>query len=109
MTLRPLAAGALAEAEAIEAMTPGTAEVYNVGTGVGHSARDVIPASEAVVGRAIPTVTAERRAGDPPRLVADAGKLRTELEWRPHYENLADIIATAWAWHESHPEGYASP
>jgi UDP-glucose 4-epimerase len=91
---------------AVEAMTLDTAEVYNVGIGTGHSVREVILASEAVTGRSIPVIEAERRLGDPPRLVADSTKLQTRLGWQPCYTQLEDIIATAWAWHETHPEGY---
>jgi UDP-glucose 4-epimerase len=44
-------------------------------------------------------VETDRRSGDPAFLVADSSSIRRELGWRPHYENLAAIIETAWTWH----------
>lgn len=98
----------LAEAHrlAIDATTSDTAETYNVGTGFGYSVKEVIAAGEAVTGQPIATVTAERRPGDPARLVADSRKLRARTGWEPRYVRLEDIVATAWAWHRNHPEGY---
>jgi hypothetical protein len=55
----------------------------------------------------IPTVEKPRRPGDPPRLVASAEKAIRDLGWRPKYPKLEDIVATAWAWHKKHPNGYA--
>jgi UDP-glucose 4-epimerase len=97
---------AMAHQLAIDATLPGTAEVYNVGTGQGCSVREVIAACERVVGRPIPTVFADRRPGDPPRLVADATKLQAALGWQPRYTDIKEIVGTAWAWHESNPQGY---
>jgi UDP-glucose 4-epimerase len=67
----------------------------------------VIQACEKVTGQKIPTVEKPRRPGDPPRLVASAGKAIQELGWKPKYSKLDDIVATAWAWHKKHPNGYA--
>ncbi len=61
---------------------------------------------EKVTGKAIPAVEKPRRPGDPPKLVAAAGKAIRELGWKPQFPKLEDIVATAWAWHESYPEGY---
>jgi UDP-glucose 4-epimerase len=91
---------------AIEATTPGTAEVFNIGTGAGQSVRDVIQACETVTGRPIPQEVAPRRPGDPPRLVADPAKLKTQLGWEPRYTDIREIVATAWEWHRTHPDGY---
>jgi len=44
---------------------------------------------------------------DPPKLVAADNKAFTELGWKPKYPKLDDIVATAWAWHKKHPNGYA--
>lgn len=43
-----------------------------------------------------------RRAGDPPILVADYGKARNELGWKPENSDLNTIIETAWNWHKNH-------
>jgi UDP-glucose 4-epimerase len=91
---------------AIEATTPETAEVFNIGTGTGHSVKEIIATCERVVGHPIPQDLAPRRPGDPPRLVADATKLRTQLGWTPAYTDIEKTIATAWNWHRTHPDGY---
>ena len=62
--------------------------------------------ARTVTWRDIPYVRGERRAGDPPRLVASADKIRRELGWRPDYQDLRKIIASAWAWMMEHPDGY---
>ena len=50
----------------------------------------------------------QRRPGDPPRLVAEPTKLKTQLGWEPQYTNIEDTIATAWAWHKKFPNGYGN-
>lgn len=94
---------------AIEATTPETAEVFNIGTGQGQSVMEIITACERVTGMEIQKEIAERRPGDPPKLVADPTKLKTQLGWEPQYTSIEDTIATAWAWHQEHPEGYVGP
>jgi len=82
----------------------GTSTAYNLGTGHGHSVREVIETVEKVTGLQVPVVAAERRAGDPPVLLCDGSKAQTELAWRPRIPDLATIIETAWAWHSSIPQ-----
>jgi len=91
---------------AIEATTPETREVFNIGTGNGHSVLEVIRAAEHVVGQSIPHEVVARRPGDPPALVADPRKLKTQLGWNPQYTDIKDVVATAWQWHKMHPDGY---
>ena len=57
----------------------------------------------------IPWNLASRRPGDPPKLVADPTKLKTQLGWEPQYKSIEDTIATAWAWHQKYPDGYTGP
>jgi UDP-glucose-4-epimerase GalE len=71
----------------------------NLGTGAGHSVREVIAAAERVTGRRIPQREAARRPGDPPALVAEARRTRERLGWVPSMSSLDTILATAWAWH----------
>ena len=91
---------------AIEAIQPGTAEVYNVGTGQGTSVKEIVSACENVTGLSIAQEIDERRPGDPPALIADPSKLKRALGWSPAYSSIEDIIGTAWAWHHAHPSGY---
>ncbi len=88
-------------------LQPGKQGFYNLGNGDGYSVRQVIQMCEQVTGRKIPAVEKARRPGDPPRLVASAEKAVRELGWKPKFARLEDIVATAWAWHRKHPEGYA--
>ncbi len=83
-----------------------SSECINLGTGHGYSVLEVIETARRVTGRRIEAVIEPRRAGDPSRLVADAGKAREILGWNPRYDNLETIIQTAWEWHQGHPGGY---
>lgn len=71
---------------------------YNLGNGNGFSVNEVIEAARRVTGRDIPIRKGERRAGDPPRLVADASHARARLGWNPRYADLDTIIRHAWQW-----------
>lgn len=88
------------------AMKSGPSGFFNLGTGDGFSVRQVIQACETVAGARIKVIEKPRRAGDPPRLVAAAGKARQELGWKPAFSRLEDIVSSAWAWHKKHPQGY---
>jgi UDP-glucose 4-epimerase len=76
----------------------GAATVMNCGYGHGSSVRDVIASVERVTGRDLPVNEQPRRAGDPPWLVADASRLRALLGWNPAYDDLDEIVRTAYAW-----------
>ena len=100
-----------AHVRALEALGAGSGEaarVYNLGTGAPHSVREVIRSVERVTGRRVPAEPAPRRPGDPPVLFAAAGRIGRDLDWRPAHTDLDDIVATAWRWHERHPEGFGS-
>ena len=75
-------------------------QLYNLGNGQGFSVIEVLRAAEAVVGKTIPMEVVDRRPGDPPVLVAGAGKARSVLGWTPQFTELHRIIATAWRWHQ---------
>ncbi|GGK34169.1 UDP-glucose 4-epimerase GalE [Caldalkalibacillus thermarum] len=81
------------------------AEVYNLGNGAGYSVKEVIETCEKVTGLKANVVIADRRPGDPPRLVASSEKIHNRLGWKPKYD-LEAIIQTAWHWHKQHPNGY---
>jgi UDP-glucose 4-epimerase len=94
---------------AIEKMTPGRGEAYNLGSGNGVSVLEVVKACEKAAGRPIPYQVADRRPGDPAVLIAGSEKIKRELGWRPQYEDVHTIVDSAWRWHNSHPNGYAKP
>jgi UDP-glucose 4-epimerase len=91
----------------ILALAPGKRGCFNLGTGEGHSVREVIQTCERISGRQIATIERPRRPGDPPRLVASAEKAGRELGWRPQFPTLEPIVRSAWDWHRQHPNGYA--
>ncbi len=74
----------------------GASNVFNVGTGIGHSVKEVLEAVERVTAKKVPHTVAPRREGDPPRLVADSRKLQTTLGWKPTRADLDRIVGDAW-------------
>ena len=81
---------------ALTAVAPGEHRVYNLGSGIGFSNREVVDTVRAVTGHPIPIEMAPRRPGDPAVLVASSAKARAELGWTPEHTNLTDIIEDAW-------------
>lgn len=83
----------------------GPSTALNLGTGAGHSVREVIGAVERVTGLTVPVAARARRAGDPAALVADASRARSLLAWAPVHSGLDDIVASAWQWFQSNGAG----
>ena len=78
----------------------GRSEVFNLGNGSGFSVKQVIEVASQVTGKSIEVKQCDRRAGDPPILVASSEKARRILGWQPQYPNLKDMIGDAWNWHQ---------
>ena len=93
---------------AVEALEPGVARDYNLGSGSGTTILEVLRACEAAVGRPIPHEIVERRPGDPGTLIATPEKVVRELGWAPKYPDIESIVRTAWKWHDGFPSGYPS-
>lgn len=74
----------------------GESQVFNVGTGHGHSVKEVVAAVERVTGKKVPVTLGPRRDGDPPSLVADSTKLQITLGWKPTRADLDRIVSDAW-------------
>jgi UDP-glucose 4-epimerase len=100
----------LAEAHilALEALADGKSRKYNLGNGRGYSIREVLDMARKITGREITAVAGPRRPGDPATLIADSTRIQEELGWAPEFNQLHQIIETAWHWHQSHPNGYSS-
>lgn len=92
---------------ALEALQNRDVLIYNLGNGVGFSVRQVVEAARGVTGHSIPVVESPRRVGDPAVLVASSDKILQELSWRSRFPQPEAIIASAWEWFRSHPNGYA--
>ena len=84
----------------------GKSDIFNLGNGVGFTVKEVIEKAKEVTGKEIKVVLEGRRAGDPAVLVASSDKAKKILGWKPAYNDLGTIIATAWKWHSTHPNGY---
>src|SRR2546423_6788947 len=83
--------------------------IYNLGCGGdGYSVRDVIETARRVTGKEIPVRIGPRRPGDPAVLIASSDKIKSELGWRPQFQDLGLIIESALRWTMAHPDGYRS-
>ena len=82
-------------------------DAFNLGNGKGYSVLEVVEMVRQVTGCSIPVQMEARRPGDPSVLIADASRAQDILGWQIQYPALEDIVRSAWAWHQSHPEGYA--
>ena len=78
-------------------------EAFNLGTGNGYSVKEVVESCRRVTGQDIRYRVSGRRAGDPARLVAGAERARAELGWSPKFDDLSDIVETAWRWFSRQP------
>jgi len=75
---------------------------YNLGCGgEGFSVREVIETAREVTGLDIPVRISDRREGDPAVLIASSDKIKSELNWRPEFQDLRMIIESAWSWKRS--------
>ena len=71
---------------------------FNLGNGNGYSVQQVINSAKRITNKPIKINQAERREGDPARLVADATLAKKVLNWTPEYADLNEIIEHAWKW-----------
>jgi UDP-glucose-4-epimerase GalE len=92
-----------AHLRAIERLRAGTAsQAINLGTGRGHSVKEVIDTVAHVGGKPVPAIESPRRPGDPPELVAAPTRARDVLGWACQYPDIETIVRHAWAWHQKH-------
>lgn len=92
---------AAAHVQAVDMLTAGhQGGIYNLGTGVGYSVKQILAAIFSETGHTMPLIYRPRRAGDPPMLVADPTSARQVMQFKPAHSDLKTIIRTAWKWHE---------
>lgn len=84
----------------------GDSNVFNLGSSQGFSVLEIIEAARKVTGHSIPEKMVPRRSGDPAKLIASSEKAKRVLGWSPNRTKIEQIIADAWSWHQSHPNGY---
>ncbi len=91
----------------IEALRNGDARFYNLGIGRGYSVREILDAAQRATDTDIPTAYGPRREGDPARLFASSDKVQKEIGWKPQWIDVEEVLASAWRWHTTHPNGYS--
>jgi UDP-glucose 4-epimerase len=79
-------------------LSGGESNLFNCGYGKGYSVQEVVTEAKNATGVDFAVEYTERRAGDPPELVADSTKIKQTLGWKPKYDELGFIIKTAWEW-----------
>jgi UDP-arabinose 4-epimerase len=93
---------AIAHVRALSALERGAeSQALNLGTGHGYSVLEVLRTVEAVTGKPVPHQLAPRREGDPARVVGDARRAETVLDWQARESSLEQIVETAARWHAS--------
>jgi len=88
---------ALAHVTAAERLTAGAPvdAAYNLGSGSGVSVAEIMTAIADVTGIQFTPEVAPRRAGDPPRIVANGDRAARDLDWAMRH-TLTDMVASAW-------------
>jgi UDP-glucose 4-epimerase len=81
----------------------GKPDVFNCGYGHGASVREVVAAVEEAAGHPLAVRERSRRAGDPPALIADPRKLIGLLGWKPEFDDLREIVRSAYRWESRRP------
>lgn len=74
---------------------------YNVGTGIGHSNKEVIDVVKKITQLPFEVSFKERRPGDADILIADVSKIKNELGFSPEYSDMETIVSSAWEWHKN--------
>lgn len=95
-----------AHIRALEVSNVSGFRIYNMGSGTGYSVLDVVNKVETITGKKLERKFLPRRNGDPARLVASSARAIRELEWKPTYQSLDDILESAWCWHCRFPNGF---
>ncbi|MGU3600944.1 UDP-glucose 4-epimerase GalE [Methylobacterium brachiatum] len=78
----------------------GESLTLNCGYGRGYSVLEVIEVVKRISGRDFEVRLCPRRPGDPARIVAEAGRIRSRLGWQPRHDDLDAIVAQALAWED---------
>ena len=91
---------------ALEKLEQSSLGAINLGTRDGFSVQQIVDSIERVTGKQLPLKYGERRAGDPPALIADTTRARELIGWNPQRSTLDEMIGSAWDWMQAHPNGY---
>lgn len=97
-----------AHIRAVELLGEKSLGPINLGTRDGFSVKEIVDAVQRVTGLSLNVKYGDRRAGDPPALIADTGKAQQLVNWNPTLSTLDEMIGSAWKWMQAHPEGYGN-
>lgn len=75
-------------------------EIFNLGNGTGFTVKEIIDICQKVTECEIKVVNDEPRPGDPPVLIGSSQKAKKLLKWEPQYDDIEEIVKTAWNWHQ---------
>ncbi len=93
---------------ALEKVEPESWGIWNLGSGIGHSVREVLDSVRRISAQPLSVQEASRRPGDPSVIVADIARARRELGWEPKHSSLDNMVESAWAWRLRYPQGYGT-
>lgn len=97
----------LAEAHilSLENWETNTGAIYNLGNEKGYSVLEVLETTRRITGHPIPSIISNSRPGDPPVLIASNIKAIKELNWKPKFLTLDNMIESQWKWQKkNYPE-----
>ena len=90
---------ARAHLDALDYLAAGNnSDILNCGYGGGYTVKEVIDTVRRISGNDFPVEIVERRAGDPPELIAGNDRIQKVLGWRPRHNDLEFIVRTAYEW-----------
>lgn len=92
---------ALANIQALDALSYLTQGAYNVGTGQGHSILEIVRLVEKILKISLPINYLPKREGDPAVLISDPTAIRRDIHWEPNHTNLEEMLFDAVSWHKS--------
>lgn len=95
-----------AHIRALEVLGEKSLGPINLGTRDGFSVEQIVDAVQRVTGLELPIAYGDRRAGDPPALIADITRAQELVDWNPTRSTMDEMIGSAWAWMQEHPDGY---
>lgn len=75
-------------------------DFFNLGNEKGTSVLEIVESAKRVTSKEFNVIMADRRAGDPAKLVGSSIKAKQILGWEPEFTDIDIIMSHAWKWHE---------
>ncbi len=80
-------------------------KIFNCGYGHGYSVREVLTTLSTLSPSTIPIIESTRRDGDIAEIIADSSLLRHATNWKPQYDDIRLILASALEWEKKLASG----